>query len=550
MVKYKKKDPEEKKKEVEALTKSMEDNINGYFQTEKQLKEYLSFMSKFYNFSANNTTLIQRQFSGAEAVGSFKFWKDHGFSVQKGEKGIKILVPIQTQPSFKDKEGNWKTLKEATEEEKKKINSGKIKLSQGRVYFSIGHVFDISQTNATAKDLPTIFPNKWLEGEVKDFDILYKGMEQIANNNGILIIEPINELGVAKGVSYTDLKAVALNPRNSQLQNVKTLIHELAHAKLHTPETADKYTAPEKEFQAEMTAYTVSSYFGIDTSEYSLSYLANWTQGKDLRDKSQLLKEVHETTVEFINTIEEVIQQEQESKKENIAVNEMNIDAKKLENESLALFLVKYEHLSHTTEQLITVDELQKEIRKEGSSYRPMDVENMDVATFLKEFNELNKERYAVIPEKDIKGPTVLIQWSENDELKSNEVMSFGEANEKMTNLSEKLEDRGGYDKTRYHVIFPKELSEKNQLSIINMDRLDLGDGFYKSPLEQIYSEQNLSEAVLDSLKKEIAPFSEVNKGKENGQENKFQDIDPLVTVAKKGGSKINKVNKEPELSM
>ena len=67
------------------------------------------------------------------------------------------------------------------------------------------------------------------------------------------------------------------------------------------------YTAAEKEFQAEMTAYTVSSYFGIDTSEYSLDYLSNWTKGKTFEDKTKLLKEVHETSVEFIETIEETL---------------------------------------------------------------------------------------------------------------------------------------------------------------------------------------------------------------------------------------------------
>lgn len=109
-------------------------------------------------------------------------------------------------------------------------------------------------------------------------------------------------------MSYTLTKEVALNPRNSELQNVKTLLHELAHAKLHTAETHMNYSASEKEFQAEMTAYTVSSYFGIDTSEYSLGYLANWTQGKELKDKSKLLKEVHETSTEFIETIENTLE--------------------------------------------------------------------------------------------------------------------------------------------------------------------------------------------------------------------------------------------------
>ncbi|MEI2393301.1 ImmA/IrrE family metallo-endopeptidase, partial [Priestia megaterium] len=166
--------------------------------------------------------------------------------------------------------------------------------------------------NAKASDLPKIFPNRWLEGNVEDYKALYKGMEAIAEKNGISIIQPKEELGAAKGVSYTLTKEVALNPRNSERQNVKTLIHELAHAKLHTKDTHLNYTAAEKEFQAEMTAYTVSSYFGIDTSEYSLDYLSHWTKGKSFEDKTKLLKEVHETSVGFIETIEETLVKERE----------------------------------------------------------------------------------------------------------------------------------------------------------------------------------------------------------------------------------------------
>ena len=301
---------EEKKQKVVALTKKMEKSIEGYFRSPEDLKEYLLFMAKFYRYSPSNIALIQNQFEGSRAVGSFSFWKEKGFSVNKGEKGIQILVPNRTTTKFKDKAGTWKPVAKANEEEKKQIESKNIEVKPGRLYFSIGYVFDVSQTNAKAEDLPHIFPNRWLEGTVKDYKSLYKGMEAIAEKIGVKIIEPKQELGVAKGVSYILTKEVALNPRNSELQNVKTLLHELAHAKLHTAETHMNYTAPEKEFQAEMTAYTVASYFGIDTSEYSLGYLANWTQGKELRDKSRLLKEVHETSVEFIETIESTIDKE------------------------------------------------------------------------------------------------------------------------------------------------------------------------------------------------------------------------------------------------
>ncbi|PRT08900.1 hypothetical protein C6352_21285 [Bacillus thuringiensis] len=363
---------EEKKQKVEALTKKMEKSIEGYFRSPGDLKEYLSFMAKFYRYSPSNIALIQSQFEGSKAVGSFSFWKEKGFSVNKGEKGIQILVPNRTTAKFKDKTGTWKPVSKASEEEKKQIESKNVEIKPGRLYFSVGYVFDVSQTNAKAEDLPRIFPNRWLEGSVGDYKSLYKGMEAIAEKNGVKIIEPKQELGVAKGVSYTLTKEVALNPRNSELQNVKTLLHELAHAKLHTAETHMNYSAPEKEFQAEMTAYTVSSYFGIDTSEYSLGYLANWTQGKELKDKSKLLKEVHETSTEFIetieNTLEEVKEQIYEKEVESMTnVKDMNHDS-----------------LKETPAHLVTIEVLDKDRQGEEVARIHM----MDAVT--KEINYLS----------------------------------------------------------------------------------------------------------------------------------------------------------------
>ncbi|MGM2628347.1 ArdC-like ssDNA-binding domain-containing protein [Bacillus cereus group sp. Bce038] len=367
---------EEKKQKVEALTKKMEKSIEGYFRSPGDLKEYLSFMAKFYRYSPSNIALIQSQFEGSRAVGSFSFWKEKGFSVNKGEKGIQILVPNRTTAKFKDKTGTWKPVAKANEEEKKQIESKNVEVKPGRLYFSIGYVFDVSQTNAKAEDLPRIFPNRWLEGTVKDYKSLYKGMEAIAEKNGVKIIEPKHELGVAKGVSYTLTKEVALNPRNSELQNVKTLLHELAHAKLHTAETHMNYSAPEKEFQAEMTAYVVSSHFGLDTSEYSLGYLANWTQGKELKDKSKLLKEVHETSTEFIETIEHTLEKEKEQIQEKEVESMANI--KDMDHNNTL------KSLKETPAHLVTIEVLDKDKQDEEVARIHM----MDAVT--KEINYLS----------------------------------------------------------------------------------------------------------------------------------------------------------------
>ncbi|PGW32574.1 hypothetical protein COE04_21430, partial [Bacillus cereus] len=543
--KYQTKSPEEKKEAVQALTKKMEKSVEGYFRTPGDLKEYLTFMAKFYHYSPSNISLIQSQFQGASAVGSFSFWKEKGFAVKKGEKGIQILVPNRTVAKFKDKEGTWKTVTKASEEEKKKIESKSVEVKPGRLYFAVGHVFDVSQTNAKSEDLPRIFPNRWLEGSVTDYKSLYKGMEAIAEKIGVKIIAPKSELGVAKGVSYPLTKEVALNPRNSELQNVKTLLHELAHAKLHTAETHMNYTAPEKEFQAEMTAYAVSSYFGIDTSEYSLGYLASWTQGKEMKDKTKLLKEVHETSIEFIETIENTLDKDKEKTNEKEVGSMANQNEKQDEKNIL---LVEFMSLSKTTQELVSVAELREQADR-NRAFEPVEgAEKLSDKEFIDAFNEANQEKYAALNQDEINRPTMLVQWSENENFKGSQLIPFGEANEKMaeviTNIEKAKEEARErdeyvpYDKTRYHIAIPKEVDRNfGRMELVSMDRLDMGDGDYKTPYEQVLNEKRyLSDEVKQALRDEVMNYRNnkeipMEKAQQNTVEKSKETPNHLVTI-------------------
>ncbi|WP_144597087.1 LPD25 domain-containing protein [Bacillus cereus] len=545
--KYQKKSPEEKREEVQALTKKMEKNVEGYFRTPEDMKEYLTFMAKFYKYSPQNVSLIQAQFPGAQAVGSFSFWEKAGFPVVTGvgHKGIKILVPNRTVARFKDKKGTWKSVTKANEDEKKQIESKSVEVKPGRLYFAVGHVFDVSQTNAKAEDLPRIFPNRWLEGSVTDYKSLYKGMEAIAEKNGVKIIEPKQELGVAKGVSYTLTKEVALNPRNSELQNVKTLLHELAHAKLHTAETHMNYTAPEKEFQAEMTAYAVSSYFGIDTSEYSLGYLASWTQGKEMKDKTKLLKEVHETSIEFIETIENTIEKEKEQ------INDKEVESMANQNEKQDeknILLVEFMSLSNTTQELVSVAELREQADR-NRQFEPVEGGGeLSDKEFIDAFNVANQEKYAALNQAEITRPTMLIQWSENENFKGSQLIPFGEANEKMAEVIKNIEkakeearerdEYVPYDKTRYHIAIPKEVDRDfGRMELVSMDRLDMGDGDYKTPYEQVLNEKRyLTDEVKQALRDEVMNYGNnkeipMEKAQENPLEKPKETPNHLVTI-------------------
>ncbi|MFS0645637.1 LPD25 domain-containing protein [Siminovitchia sp. 179-K 8D1 HS] len=560
---YKRKTWEDKRKEIENLTSNMEKRITEYFQSPESIKEYLDFMAKFHHYSSNNCSLIESQFMGAQAVGSYKFWKDKGFTVKKGEKGIKVIVPKRT--TYFERGGQEVQLKFATGEEKEKIEKKEIP-TYTRTYFDIGHVFDVSQTNATAKDLPDIFPNRWLEGSVENYGSMYQALEKVAEKNGIKIVEPHGELGAAKGVSYTLRKEVALNPRNSELQNVKTLTHELAHAVLHKEETHKQYTSQEKEFQAEMVAYTVSSYFGLDTSEYSLPYLHHWTSGKELKEQERLLKEVRETAHDFISVIEEELVKERDKGKtlnqekadpyeealmiqenygmtSNVAeweneefltylksvdekayeqfIGYKEIHEKEVENNEPDILLIKYAHLSNTEESYVSMNEL-----KEFALEKGLDLGNFEKADFLHAFNEIFKEQYAVVDSNALDRPSILIQWSEaSHQLKANTILPYAEGNLKMERLEENACEDVGYFKTRYHLLFPKKLDNNGKVSVINMDRLDIGDGYYLNAHHQVREEKNLASELWEALEDEI-----IN--------------DLLKTGKKEIGKWMNKINK------
>ncbi|HDX7086023.1 TPA: ImmA/IrrE family metallo-endopeptidase [Clostridioides difficile] len=330
MKKYNEKDIEALKAKIEGHLKLVDKKVELHLNTKEEIENYLKFMAKFYDYSNGNRILIEKQFTGAEAVGSFKFWKEKGFAVKRGEKGVKILVPCFSKYLMYEN-GETKNLKDASKEELEKVKRGEIKTKKKLCYYMEGNVFDISQTTAKASDLPKIFPNRWLEGDISNYSLMYKAMENIAKKIGAKIVEPYRELGVAKGVTYGN-KEIALNPRNSELQNVKTLLHELAHAKLHGGKKHENYTTEEREFQAEMVAYTTCTYLGIDTSEYSLSYIKHWTKDTDIRHKKDLLKEVSDTVKEYIEILELTLEKERALTKANNKDKELHNNKEKENN--------------------------------------------------------------------------------------------------------------------------------------------------------------------------------------------------------------------------
>lgn len=325
--KGKKKTNEEKKKEIEDLTAGMTAQIESYFVSEEAMREHLAFMANFHNYSTRNMALIDNQFMGAQAVGSFNFWKSKGVSVKKGEKGIKILAPTPVQ--YFKRDGKDVQVSYATPQEKALIASKQIP-TEKKLFFKVGHVFEYTQTNARELNMSVseIFGKYHKDGELEDSKEMIAALHKVAKKLDFEILdEPPFELGTAKGAAFPNEKAIALNPRNTEFENVTTLIHELAHAKMHTPDVRKTLSTNEKEFQAEMVSYIVANRYGIDTEDFTLSYLSGWTKDADIKNKELLLNEVRNTASEFIDEIDShfelVKEQELENEKANDAKSEI-----------------------------------------------------------------------------------------------------------------------------------------------------------------------------------------------------------------------------------
>lgn len=326
----KRKSADELKKETDQLVKDAMENIKNHFDDPGDVLELGSFMSKFYNYSLKNTALIQNQLPHAHAVAGAKKFKEAGFFIRKGEKAIRVLAPT-TYKCFINEQGRSQSLSKATTQQKEKILKGELKTEERRAFKNVP-VFDISQTTATADDLPKIFPNRpynFYLTKATNTKLLYQSLETYALSEGLTIIDDLTTvtpvLGTAKGAYGQGIdgsEMLFMNPRFTQAEQVPTMIHELAHAKLHSKTSNSNYSSSVKEFQAELAAYIVAHHYGIDTKEESIPYIAAWTKnGQTVEDKLAQMEEVKVFSRQMIEQIDTqlMIHQELEQKEQEQA---------------------------------------------------------------------------------------------------------------------------------------------------------------------------------------------------------------------------------------
>ena len=305
---------------LKEITDRLEQGIKELFESERY-KEYLRVMSKFYNYSFNNTMLIAMQKPDASYVAGFNAWKNNfQRNVIKGEKGIRILAPApfkvkremekldpQTQQPIIGKDG-----KPVTEEQEVTIPA-----------FKVVSVFDVSQTEG--KELPNIGVDE-LTGDVEQYKDFFAALER---TSPVPIGFEKIESG-AHGYYHLEEKRIAIDEGMSELQTLKTAIHEVSHAKLHDidlnapkDEQQNRPDRRTREVEAESVAYTVCQHYGLDTSDYSFGYVAGWSSGKELTELKGSLETIRSAANEIINSIDEhlkEIQQEREAAQEREAL--------------------------------------------------------------------------------------------------------------------------------------------------------------------------------------------------------------------------------------
>lgn len=282
--------------ELHQITDKLEKGVKDVFQSDKY-KQFLNVMAKFPRYSVNNTMLIMMQRPDAQLCQSFTGWKQMGRYVKKGEKGISILAPapykIEREQTKLDEKG--RPVFDADGEPVKEKVEVTIRA------FKVVKTFDLSQTDG--KELPTIGPSE-LVGNIEGYPKLLQALQEISPVP--VSFELID--GDAKGFYHLEDKKIVVQDGMSEVQIIKTLLHEMAHQKLH-----DKDNVPEakdisrngKEVEAESVAYVVCQHYGINTSDYSFSYVAGWSEGKETPELKASLDKIRQTASEFIYQIDQ-----------------------------------------------------------------------------------------------------------------------------------------------------------------------------------------------------------------------------------------------------
>lgn len=301
-----------REEKMSVVQQKLEDGVHQIFSTEKYA-EYLKAMSKFPRYSINNCILIVSQCPDATLVCGFRKWKkEFNRVVNKGEKGIVILAPSEGKTQILEKvyDENHKPVLDENGKQKEELVERKYQT------FIPVYVFDISQTSGDP--VPTLATE--LNEQVESFEDIKKIMEEIS---------PVP-------VYYEHIEGGALgyfDPRNHkivieetlpQLQMIKTMLHEIAHANLKHGSEEGRYDRSSREVQAESVAYWVAQMMGLDTSEYSFGYIYGWSKDKEVSELKEHLELIKTTADTMSQAIEEKLKAMKAQQTDKVVAEQAN----------------------------------------------------------------------------------------------------------------------------------------------------------------------------------------------------------------------------------
>ena len=432
---------------MKEITDRLETGIQELFESDR-FRAYLDTMARFHNYSFNNTILIAMQ--GGQLVAGYNKWRDEFHrNVKKGEKGIKIFAPApykvkkevpkldeQGQP-VKDKDGNT-----VTEQKEVQVPA-----------FKIVSVFDVSQTEG--EPLPSLGVEE-LTGSVEQYQDFFKALEQTSPVP--IGFEDIP--GGSHGYYHLTEKRIAIQEGMSELQTLKTAIHEIAHSKLHAidPEApaTDRPDSRTREVQAESVAYTVCQHYGLDTSDYSFGYVAGWSSGRDLKELKASLETIRATAHELITTIDghlAELQQQRQAKQEQTVEAPAAQAAEQPNQDSVFSKLPPEQQAAMTEEVRATLQALiDADLNATGQvSQGTKDAIQTQGFTLSDDgkLQEAGDRQPALDPAGE---PVVTILFTESPHLENGQKMPLHEADALFAKLDAEHRGNGYYDKTDFRI--------------------------------------------------------------------------------------------------
>lgn len=379
----------QKQAEMDEIIKRIDEGVKAVFQSDKY-KEYLKFASKFTDYSARNTLLINLQRPDATLVAAYGKWKQLGRQVERGQTGIEILAPVayktnqvlETERPAVDEFGNQLYNPDGTEK-METVEKPMTGLAFKKVY-----VFDVSQTSG--KELPD--PVTELTGDIDSArkEAVFAALKKVTG----IDIEFKDIKGGAKGYYSATNNEIVIKSGMSDAQTLKTTFHEAAHNLLHDPAkdiVTNKSPRNEKEVQAESVAFMVAERFGIDTSEYSFPYIASWSDGKQLEQLKSALQEIQEAAKKISSEIESELlklQKRNLTMDEKLADTELNniqkaefliedcadrgVNFSKEDTDKILDFAGNHENISDTVQLVTDMEEIQRQRDSYGYDFTYM----------------------------------------------------------------------------------------------------------------------------------------------------------------------------------